>query len=547
MLHHQYCATATPCTDSQRIVLASKAALIEASSSVHFAINEDPLKLNQCISALEDTIKQALAAGVREQHVSVARMHLAVALDRHAAIAHDDHDALALNYHATIRRLVEASSNVLQTTTAIPELEFAIQRAIAIGVDAHKINIAQDFLDAASLKRERRDLAFQQLAETTAAAPPELEVAALQQAIDEAQAAGPDQDQVSLDPHILQQLITAASAELTRQKAHLQQQNETHEQRLAVEEAARRKAQAEYTLFERETNNGKRALWECRLSATEWIEYDESTRQSLEIAYQENSTQGNVLITRQLIAYEVRWPAWVQTRTDGKYTTQREIRRREVYTEAASKVLAAEQAKEAAEAEAQTVKQQAAAALQIAKRQASIAVGDDVKIWNELAVGLLTEAELQQFFDRRQDSQGVTGRLQIARGTALKVMNPDQLRAFRSAGCVSVRPNHMLGHGDSFLFHGCPQVIAPNIQSEGLRMKYAANGMLGIGLYGAPDPRKSSQYCEKQGVKNPNGNFMFICRFNLKVNTKHYKNKLFQEFCVYDDSQVVVLWMVKLE
>eukprot|EP00966_Prymnesium_polylepis_P071650 1664112-Prymnesium_polylepis.1 len=77
-------------------------------------------------------------------------------------------------------------------------------------------------------------------------------------------------------------------------------------------------------------------------------------------------------------------------------------------------------------------------------------------------------------------------------------------------------------------------------------MNYAANGMLGRGIYGAPDPRKSSQYCEKQGVNNPNGRFMFICRFNLAT-TRHHKNKLFHEFCVYNDSHVVVLWMVKLE
>ena len=74
-----------------------------------------------------------------------------------------------------------------------------------------------------------------------------------------------------------------------------------------------------------------------------------------------------------------------------------------------------------------------------------------------------------------------------------------------------------------------------------------ANGMLGRGLYGAPDPRKSLQYCKDSA----HGKFMFVCRFNLSAakragpDTAH-RNSIFDEFCVYDERHVVVLWMLKL-
>ena len=62
---------------------------------------------------------------------------------------------------------------------------------------------------------------------------------------------------------------------------------------------------------------------------------------------------------------------------------------------------------------------------------------------------------------------------------------------------------------------------------------------------GAPDPRKSLQYC-----RSPN-KFIFIARYNLSAaqhagpRTQH-RNTLFDELCVYDEKHIVVLWMVKL-
>ena len=130
-------------------------------------------------------------------------------------------------------------------------------------------------------------------------------------------------------------------------------------------------------------------------------------------------------------------------------------------------------------------------------------------------------------------------------------MNKGRLQAFSRASGFDINP---LKAGqqqlDTLLFHGCKPDAATNIQADGLQLSFAANGMLGRGLYGAPDPRKSA---------NPNyigtsslGRFMFLCRFNLSGRAQHagpdtnHRNTLFHEFAVYDERHVVVLWMIKL-
>ena len=94
-------------------------------------------------------------------------------------------------------------------------------------------------------------------------------------------------------------------------------------------------------------------------------------------------------------------------------------------------------------------------------------------------------------------------------------------------------------------------MTAANIQATGLvtpgdtDVGVAHGSMLGKGIYGAPDPRKSMQYCRSDRK------FMFICRFNLSAaqhagpSTSH-RNSVFDEFCVYDARHVVVLWMLKI-
>ena len=79
-------------------------------------------------------------------------------------------------------------------------------------------------------------------------------------------------------------------------------------------------------------------------------------------------------------------------------------------------------------------------------------------------------------------------------------------------------------------------------------MKFAGAGMLGHGLYGAPDPRKSLQYCHLRDTDPMN--FMFICRFNLAGGpgrARYHQNQTFDECCIYDDAHVVVLWLLKVE
>ena len=49
-------------------------------------------------------------------------------------------------------------------------------------------------------------------------------------------------------------------------------------------------------------------------------------------------------------------------------------------------------------------------------------------------------------------------------------------------------------------------------------------------------------------VDNQDGRFMLICRFNLsEPSTKYAQNKCYNELCVFDDSHVLPLWLVKLQ
>ena len=145
-------------------------------------------------------------------------------------------------------------------------------------------------------------------------------------------------------------------------------------------------------------------------------------------------------------------------------------------------------------------------------------------LWPRLAYGVETEAELQKFFSRRQ--VGTAGGKTLHIASAVKVVNNAALTAFASAH-AGFHMNPLKAHkagGDTLLFHGCPQESATNIQAgapssplasvgslltltrhphphprspltsypspftltldppDGLKMGYAANGMLGKGL-----------------------------------------------------------------
>lgn len=171
-------------------------------------------------------------------------------------------------------------------------------------------------------------------------------------------------------------------------------------------------------------------------------------------------------------------------------------------------------------------------------------------LWLELAGPCTTEQAVDSFFRHRQPPNPQAGSvLRIV--SAVQVQNPSTLKAFQGCTAFDLDPfKARHAQGDTLLFHGCSQEAATNIQAEGLKMAYAAPGMLGKGLYGAPDPRKSLQYSQKRGGSH--GKFMFICRFNLG-NGQHggpqtaHRNSVFDEFCVYTEKQVVVLWMLKVE
>ena len=176
---------------------------------------------------------------------------------------------------------------------------------------------------------------------------------------------------------------------------------------------------------------------------------------------------------------------------------------------------------------------------------------EDIAVWSTLAGDVATEHEVRQFFHRRQPDINAS-RLQI--GQAIKVVNAQRLNAYCSSASFDIRPLKAHSKGcDTLLFHGCSQESATNIQAEGLLLRCAANGMLGAGLYGAPDPRKSLQYCcARDASRAVAGKFMFICRFNLAAPAQHagpstsHRNSTFDEFCVFSENRVVILWMIKL-
>ena len=166
--------------------------------------------------------------------------------------------------------------------------------------------------------------------------------------------------------------------------------------------------------------------------------------------------------------------------------------------------------------------------------------------WTPFATGIEAVEDVKRFFARRQPNiDGRTLRIE----TAVRLANDRALSSFISTGEFDINP--MRAHPrkvDTLLFHGTSEATVANIQATGRpSMGFAAQGMLGRGIYGALDPRKSLQYCRN----SQHGNFMFICRFNLSC-AKHagpstpHRNSQFDEFCVYDDSHVVVLWMLKL-
>lgn len=159
--------------------------------------------------------------------------------------------------------------------------------------------------------------------------------------------------------------------------------------------------------------------------------------------------------------------------------------------------------------------------------------------WLTLASSWNTEQAVRELFERRCQHT-----LQVESVTA--VHHGASLNAF-SAGNLGGNADPPIAHSysqcqtDALLFHGTNEANVANIMAGGLKLKFAKAGMLGAGIYGAPDPRKANQYVPA----GQHGRFMFLCRFNT-TGGRNQQNVLFTEYCVYDESKVVVLWMLKV-
>ena len=166
--------------------------------------------------------------------------------------------------------------------------------------------------------------------------------------------------------------------------------------------------------------------------------------------------------------------------------------------------------------------------------------------WAYWAKEVETQQQARDFFIRRQLRSEGGAKLHIV--SMVKVENVTALSNFQSSNSFEIEP--LQAHQrrcDTLLFHGCKQEAGANILATGLLLERANDGMLGAGLYGAPDPRKSFQYCRSEEK------FMFICRFRLDASAKHagpgtqHRNTVFDEFCVYNERHVAVLWMLKVK
>lgn len=194
-------------------------------------------------------------------------------------------------------------------------------------------------------------------------------------------------------------------------------------------------------------------------------------------------------------------------------------------------------AAEVAKAAAEAAKKEAETAAEVAKAEADKAL-EQSSTWLRLNGGISTFADVEKLFSDRQPVVSGHPKLQIE--SAVCLANERALGSFVSAGGFDLTPVRGHSTGDTLLFHGTNEAAVANIQATGRpTMQFAANGNLGRGIYGAPDPRKSLGYASGR-----HGKFMFICRFNLQG--ARDGNWGLDEFAVYNDNQVVVLWMLKV-
>ena len=180
---------------------------------------------------------------------------------------------------------------------------------------------------------------------------------------------------------------------------------------------------------------------------------------------------------------------------------------------------------------------------------------NSTELWSLHATGLNGVNEVRQFFEARQGQSNRQAGAPLNILSIVKVENLRTLNQFEGSDSLLFNPfcydSYPNMDTDTFVFHGCPEAFAANIQASGLLLSRAReDGMLGRGIYGALDPRKAVHYCHSYA---PYVNkFLFICRFNLTDAAQHagpntqHPNSVFDEFCVYNERHVVVLWMLKV-
>ena len=61
------------------------------------------------------------------------------------------------------------------------------------------------------------------------------------------------------------------------------------------------------------------------------------------------------------------------------------------------------------------------------------------------------------------------------------------------------------------------------------------SGMLGGGVYFAPNPQKSTNYSPDHK--------MLLCRVNLQ-GSKYAQNQIFEEYCIYDVIQALPMYVI---
>jgi hypothetical protein len=200
-------------------------------------------------------------------------------------------------------------------------------------------------------------------------------------------------------------------------------------------------------------------------------------------------------------------------RLDAEERAEEAIRRAE---RAESAARSAEEARQAETRQLELALESARAASSFATASAAHGGGGDHDvsstddIWTRLAAGIETEQRLVAFFEARQtdcadgsDRSMDDVKLEIVPNTVVKVNNPQLLNQFRSSSRLNALNDQAAcnDHGDTFLFHGAPQHAHANILAVGLTTARAdSRGMLGGGIYGAPDPRKSLQYTGSFGA-----------------------------------------------